>query len=90
MEAGSAAQMVSVLASLGPEFLARLMNSAKQQSTDSTVRAEDKPNLLDAGVQDSASFQDQINDMNEIGAGSTLVAPFNKVEVTGMRQNPYP
>ena len=82
--------MVSVLASLGPEFLARLMNSAKQQSTDSTVRAEDKPNLLDAGVQDSASFQDQINDMNEIGAGSTLVAPFNEVEVTGMRQNPYP
>ena len=88
--AGSAAHVASVLASLGPEFLAQFMTSAKQQSTDGTARAEDKPNPLDAGVLDSASFQDQINAMNEIGAGPTSVAPFDKVEVTGVRQNPYP
>ena len=49
------------------------------------MRAEDKPNPLDAGPLDSASFQDQINAMNEIGAGPSLVAPFDEVEVTGVR-----
>ena len=88
--AGSAAQVAAVLASLGPEFLVQLMSCAKQQSMDGTARAEDKPNPLDAGVLDSASFQDQINAMNETGAGPTSVAPFDEVKVTGVRQNPYP
>ena len=75
---------------MGPEFLARLKNSVKEQFTDGTVRAEDGPNPLGAGSQDSASFQDQINAMNEIGASSIAEAPFEEIKVTGVRQNPYP
>ena len=78
-----------MITSLGPEFLAWLVNSAKEQLTDSTVRAENEVNPLDAGAPDTTSFQDQINAMNKNGASSILVAPFNEVEVTGVRQNPY-
>ena len=55
--AGSAAEVAAVLVSLGAEFMAQFMNSAKQQSTDGTTRADDEPNPLDAGVLDSASFR---------------------------------
>ena len=88
--AGSAAQVVAVLASLGPESIAQFMNSVQGKSTEGTARAEDKPNPLDAGALDSASFQDQINAMNEIWANSSSVAPINKVKVKGVRQNPFP
>ena len=66
------------------------MNSAKQQSTDDTAGAEDEPNPLDDGILDSASFQEQINAMNATEASHSSVAPFDEVEVTGVRQNPYP
>ena len=52
--------------------------------------AEDGANHLDAGAKALASFQDQINAMNETGASFILVAPFDEVKVTGVRQNPYP
>ena len=86
LAAGATQSVASMLAVLGPEFMARL----KEQLTDSTVGAEDEANLLDANAHASASFQDQINAMNENGASSILVAPFDKVEVTGVRQNPHP
>ena len=53
------------------------------------MRAEDKPNPLDAGPLDSASFQYQINAMNNIGVGHSTLAPFEEVKVTGVRQNPF-
>ena len=70
--------------------MAHFINSVQRKSTEERGRAENKPNPLDAGALDSASFQDQINAMNNIGAGPSLVAPFDEVEVTGVRQNPFP
>ena len=89
-EAGPATQMAELFASLGPEWVARFMNSAQGKATEEATRAEDGPNPLDEGGLDSASFQDQINAMNATGASQSSVAPFDEVEVTGVRQNPYP
>ena len=78
--------MAEILASLGPEFMAQFLNSVQGKATEESTRAEDEPNPLDGGALDSASFQDQINDMNNIGASHSSVAPFDEVEVTGVKQ----
>ena len=76
--------MAALLESLSPEFLMRLVNSAKDKLPDSTLGAEDEANLMDSGAPDMSSFQAQLNVMNENGASSNSVVPFDEVEVTGV------
>ena len=84
-----ASTVVKLLQSLSPNFLTHLVNVAKDTLSNSTVGAEDEMNRLDDGALDTPSLQAQLQPMNKNGASANLVAPLNKVEVTGVIQHPY-
>ena len=63
--------------------------SQKKISQTVPGEADDEANPLDTGAADTSSFQAQLNTMNENGVSADSVAPFDKVEVTGVMQNSY-